>query len=344
MSEAIVAKRQAIDDAAKKIDSIASVALKHFENAGDFTEELEVARAMIDMRGLLTPELMAPVLAMMNTDLGFRTDRDPKVKNSRGEYPAPYQIDVVREVFIEARLRGLRLIGNEFNIIAARCYATKNGLERLVRDITKGTCEISIDPPQMLQGFAKVKCRATWKFKNETFTIGVRAEDPCEYLVRVNEFMGPDGAMGKAERKIYKRIYARLTGKDVGDVEPGENAEHVAGSDKTVHKSPNFAKAGDDEKELAADGLAPVAQASATPEPAINQVTPPTPQQEMAALMGEAGVSFDDFRGWLDTTGRVEDATKYDSFESLPEEVCIAAAKDTKALSKCVSLYGKKKK
>ncbi|HZV36110.1 MAG TPA: hypothetical protein VFB72_16155, partial [Verrucomicrobiae bacterium] len=201
----VIEKRKSMAEVARKIDEISSSALQQFEDAGDFEKELVVAQAVVDMRALLTPEIMAPIMALMNTDLGFRTDKDPKQVDRQGRPNVPYSLDVVREVFIESRLRGFHAVGNEFNIIASRFYGCKNGFERKVRELTQGTCEISIDPPKMSSGFASVKCRATWQIKGQKGDIGIRPEDTCEFLVRVNEFMGPDGAMGKAQRKLYQR-------------------------------------------------------------------------------------------------------------------------------------------
>src|SRR5579871_1767237 len=157
------ANRPALLSVAKQIDELTKGALTQFDDAGDFASELAVATTVQDMRLLLTDEVMAPVMALMNTDIGFRTDRDPKQTNKQtGQPNIPYAVNIVRDAFIESRLRGFHLVGNEFNIIAGRFYACKNGFERKVKELTKGTCEISIDVPQMQPGSARVKCRATW--------------------------------------------------------------------------------------------------------------------------------------------------------------------------------------
>ncbi|HZV33175.1 MAG TPA: hypothetical protein VFB72_01260, partial [Verrucomicrobiae bacterium] len=238
-TERTLEKRKSMAEVAREIDKISSSAVQQFEDAGDFEKELVVATAVVDMRALLTPEIMAPVMALMNTDLGFRTDRDPKQNDKAGRPLVPYSMDVVRDVFIESRLRGFHAVGNEFNIIAGRFYGCKNGFERKVRELTKGTCEVSIDVPQMMGGTAKVKCRATWAINGQKGDIGVRPEDPCEFLVRINEFMGPDGAIGKAQRKLYQRIYSRLTGKSVPDGDAAEGSIEVSAS---VTRQPGGAK------------------------------------------------------------------------------------------------------
>src|SRR4051794_38820181 len=118
---------------AKAIDEIALQAAGVFGKAESFAEELALAQAMTDIKALLTPEVMRPIMALMNSDLGFRTDKDPSVWNKRdNKYNEAYSVDVVRNVVIEARLRGFHTINNEFNIIAGRFYGTKNGFIRKV--------------------------------------------------------------------------------------------------------------------------------------------------------------------------------------------------------------------
>lgn len=347
-----IEKRKALTEVAKQIDGIASGAMQVFDAGGDFAQELTVATAVVDMRQLLiqNPDIMAPVMALMNTDLGFRTDRDPKVRGKNGEYPQPYAVEVVRDVFIEARMRGFHLVGNEFNIIAGRFYGCKNGLERKVKELTQGTCEISIDVPQMQPGFAKVKCRATWKCKGQSGDIGIRQDDPCEFLVRVNEFMGPDGAMGKAERKLYARIFKRLTGKDIREGEAGENAVDVAATVQPVDGAkaqrhefePAETQAGAGAIDVKVETVASNTTSAAKPERTLFlaaeaiPVDQRTPQQHLEVYMTECDVPFEKFRAWAAETDRLADPTSYGSWSELPTDFCEALKKDSRSLSRCV--------
>ena len=82
-------------------------------------------------------------------------------------------------------------------------------------------------------------------------------------------------------------------------------------------------------------------------EPAEEPVQPATPaaektvQQHLAEYLGEAGVSFDDFRDWLESTGRMKDASALASFDEVPTVVCEAVKSDARSLAKVVKLYGK---
>ncbi len=206
---------------AKRIDEIASGAVELFKEAGSFEAELSVAQAMNDLRLALTNEVMAPVMALMNTDLGFRTDRDPKQTDTKTGKPLePYPVEVVRECFVESKLRGFHTIGNEWNIISGRFYACKNGLRRKVTT-HPGVTDFKdrYDVPRVAgEKGAIVKASASWKKD------GVADSIECEIPVRVNFGMGSDAILGKGERKLLRRVHDRLSGviTPEGDVSDAE--------------------------------------------------------------------------------------------------------------------------
>lgn len=279
--------------AAKRIDEIASGAMELFKQAGSFESELAVARAMSDLRAVLTPEIMQPIMALMNTDLGFRTDRDPKVtpRDKDGNPMQPYSVDVVRECFIESKLRGFHTIGNEWNIIAARFYACKNGLRRKVtsyRGVTdfKDTYEV---PRAVADKGAIVKCRASWKKDGIADTL------EREFPVRVNAFMGSDAILGKAQRKLLAAVHDRLAGviTPEGDV-----------NDEVI-------------------------PAPATPEPKFNgktvevEATTKKPQDELAEIVTGKGYNFDDFIQWGLESGNLtaQQVDNFNCFNDLPDDL-----------------------
>lgn len=198
-----LAKRAALAESAKQVDRIATAgAVAMRESAGSFEHELVVAQAMVDLDRAITPDMMAPIMALMNNPLGFLTDRDP----ARGDQPYPET--VVRRCFIESKLRGFHAVGNEWNIIGGRFYAAKSGLERLVRThpaICNLREEFSVPKPngpdQMI-----VSAKATWEQD------GNPQELDAEIPIRLNKAMGVDAVLGKAARKLYARILARVAG------------------------------------------------------------------------------------------------------------------------------------
>lgn len=220
-AEAKVAKRQELAALAREIDATAAGAVELFQGAGSFEKEIQLASAMRDLRELLTPEVMAPIMSLMNSPLGFVTDRDPARPTRDGEVK-PYSVEVVRDCVIESKLRGFHTIGNEFNIIAGRFYAAKNGFRRKLTDGKSfpGLRDFrdSYDVPRLMgDKGAIVKCRASWTMngKPETFE--------AEFAIRVNSMMGADAITGKAERKLCKRVHDLIAGTNTPEGEAGED-------------------------------------------------------------------------------------------------------------------------
>lgn len=68
---------------------------------------------------------------------------------------------------------------------------------------------------------------------------------------------------------------------------------------------------------------------------------PKTPVDEFVDFLADAGVSSGDFLGWLESTGRMKDATSLESVEQVPIEILTGLRNDPKSLAKLVRLYGK---
>jgi hypothetical protein len=185
---------------------------------------LMTARVAQQVRSMISPAMMRDVMALMNSPLGFKTDRGPNSKLQA------YSEEVVRDVVIAALMDDARLVGNEFNIIAGNYYRTKEQLERKVKEFP-GLREFrySLAVPQSASGGALVAGWASWKLNGVADRIDcVQAEGfDSRIPVRVNEGQGSDAILGKATRKLLYRVLKRLTGQDLGDAEadeaPGDN-------------------------------------------------------------------------------------------------------------------------
>jgi hypothetical protein len=193
---------------------ISQCSLQHMDGATQFEAMFKMAAGMRELRSLITEDAMKDVMQLQNTSLGFRTDK------AQGGYG----VDVVKDCVIEASLRGLRPVGNEFNIISGRLYVTKEGLSRLVREYP-GVTDLRLSPavPVMRNGGAIVLYKATWNLDGKTQSL------EREFPVRVNSGMGADAIIGKATRKMLAAIYGQLTGSEhalpegeVGDVIDGD--------------------------------------------------------------------------------------------------------------------------
>ena len=75
----------------------------------------------------------------MNTETGFLTDRG----HARAKDKTPYDDDTLCNAAVEALLHGVNWDGNEFNIIAGRCYLTQNGYRRKVKE-TPGLADLRL--------------------------------------------------------------------------------------------------------------------------------------------------------------------------------------------------------
>lgn len=180
-------------------------------------QALALASGIGHLKRLITKEVVeALLLPLQNSTLGFLTD-------NKDGYDGP----TVRECAIEAMLRGLRPVGNEFNIISGRMYAARAGLERLVGEFP-GLTNLELIPgvPTMAGGGALVPFRATWLLNGvrQTMVLDVDAEAKTDTRipVKVNSGMGADAIIGKATRKMCARILQRLTGSTWTDGEVGE--------------------------------------------------------------------------------------------------------------------------
>ena len=200
--------------------------LDRLGNLGSFERTFKLAAGMQNLRQLITEDMMQDVMQLMNTPLGFRTDRDPSQTDRDGKPFEPYPVGVVKEVLIEATLRGLQPVGNQFNIMSGRCYITKEGFTHKLKDLPGfAGLVIVMSPPRVgVDGAgALVTCSATWSMN------GTPGRIECEIPVRINKGMGADAALGKAERKLKARIYAQITGSEQpeGDVDDVERARTV---------------------------------------------------------------------------------------------------------------------
>lgn len=220
-----------------RLDEIAANSALITSTESPFSQAITMATAIQEIRTALTDEVMTKaVMPLMNSKLGFRTDKDParpafNKKTGRYEAPQPYPVATVRECLIEATLRGLPPVGNCWNIISGQSYTTKEGLWFLIGKKVAGLTDfkLQIGVPKMVRppGDARnasdeeakgaiVNCSASWKLHGKEDRI------EREIPIRVNAMMGADAIMGKAERKILAAAYAQITGTTLGDADVSE--------------------------------------------------------------------------------------------------------------------------
>jgi len=186
------------------------------ESRNDFIRMVVTAKAVSAMKKLLTDEIVGVAMALQNTKMGFKTDK------KQG-----YDIATIRNCMIEAHLNGVRIIGNEFNIIAGQMYITKEGfIGKMQRSPDFSNVKLDIGIPRINQAEKRaiVPCSATWNYLGEPDSI------KCEIPVKWDSYSSDDAIIGKAERKLRARIWNQATGDIVmdGDADGAINVVAVA--------------------------------------------------------------------------------------------------------------------
>lgn len=175
----------------------------------------EAAGIVVRLRAVLTNEVMGAVfMPLMNTHVGFITDRDPsKVNKKTGEVPQPYGVEVVRDALIDAAFMGLLPTGNQFNIISGRMYPTKEGFTSLLRRLGAKYFITKTPLPDVSPTCAAVCCKVSYEYQGEKNSFTITA------TVKKDGYSSMDQIKGKAERQAKKALYEYLTGCDLGEVE-----------------------------------------------------------------------------------------------------------------------------
>lgn len=190
------------------LDRTSQACSRQLVDAGknEAVKALIVARSVKQFKSLLSDAVMKDIMELQNSPLGFKTD-----KAKDGGYP----LAVVRDCVVQAFMRGLRVTGNEINIIAGNLYVTKEGFERLLTELPGLTgLKIQIGVPQNMEGGALVPARAEWHYHGVHDAITWEKEESSDYRlpIRVNSAMGVDAVLGKAKSKVLRNIYARVAG------------------------------------------------------------------------------------------------------------------------------------
>ena len=179
----------------------------------NFGAAFNAAQVITMLREALTDEVMEKVfMPLMNTKVGFRTDRDGK-PDKNGRTKPLYDVATVRDAIIDAAIIGLLPTGNQFNIISGTMYPTKEGYTVLLKKIgAKYIIDVQQDRSQN-PAFAEFPCKITYAFNGEKNSLTVVA------TVRRDQYSSNDQLRGKAERRAKKALYEYLTGTDYGDAD-----------------------------------------------------------------------------------------------------------------------------
>ena len=172
------------------------------------------------LNGILSDDFMQKnIMPLMNKSIGFLTDRTGK-PNSRGQIQPKYDVETVRDAFIDAVSAGLLPTGNQFNIIAGRMYPTKEGFSALLSKLgVKYQISIALEKAT-LEGFSNLTCTISYSYKGEKNSYKLPVQ------VKSDAYSSPDQLKGKAERRAKKNLYEYLTGLDLGEGD-AESAQEI---------------------------------------------------------------------------------------------------------------------
>lgn len=240
----------------------------------NFGAAFNAARVITLLREALTDEVMARVfMPLMNTKVGFRTDRDGK-PDKQGRVKPLYDVPTVRDAIIDAAIIGLLPTGNQFNIISGTMYPTKEGYTVLLKKIgAKYVIDVQQDRSQN-PAFAEFPCKITYSYNGEKNSLTINA------TVRRDQYSSNDQLRGKAERRAKKALYEYLTGTDYGEADETSSRPNAVIDTVAVEISEkgNAGPAiGFDDAEVATveEASAP----AAAPEPVAVQAAPVQPAE-----------------------------------------------------------------
>lgn len=193
------------------------------EGFSGFQKAYLIASAAGELKKLLTPEYMKPIMDLQGNKLGFKTDKDVAQGGGKG---LGYPEDVVKNCLIEAVLTGVQPFGNQFNIIAGNCYITKEGFGYLLRNYAGLSYEIIPALPRINgdKTSAAIAMKIKWTLN------GVEKERDLEIPVKMNSFMGTDAVIGKATRKARAWLYNTITGSEIPEGDAVDVSAEVVGS------------------------------------------------------------------------------------------------------------------
>lgn len=201
--------------------ALENCAIETIKNLPQMQQTMRLAAGMQAMRAALTKQVVEELLMpLMDTPLGFRTDRSPGTREHREK--GPYGWDTVRDCAIEAMVRDVRLVGNEMNILANRAYFTRECFERKVREFP-GLTNLELYPGvphDVADKGSLVPFHASWMLDGKPMDLVCDVERSGDgkilrdrrIPVRVNAGMGADAVLGKARRKMLAAIYGRISG------------------------------------------------------------------------------------------------------------------------------------
>lgn len=261
----------------EKLDAVASKYAKALGEAelGHLRRAMLVASAIERLDAAIDDKVMAKFMRLMNTKLGFKTDRPSKSN------PSPYTAAEVKRCVIAGLLRGFFPVNNEMNIIAGDFYPAQAGWERKLREVPGLTdLKESRGTPYAHNGYTGVRYGVSWKLHGQPDKIQDAEGKPAPFFaVVVQQGATPDNIIGKARAKALRAAYLQATGTTLSDPEDVDELITPAATEKVLQQAASRA-----------DALADKVGAP-KPEPTID----PAQQSKLTDALREQGLDLDAF-------------------------------------------------
>lgn len=214
------------------MNSLISDISKIDENWTHYEKSLAYGYYLTKIKEQIVGKPLEIIKSLMNTGIGFKTDRNPNDPNCKNK--EIYSDDIIKNCVVQAIMYGLRIHGNEFNILGGNFYATKEGLDRIVHSNPL----LEEKAKEKIKGFRQDDKTGIWgisfeylyKLKGEAKV----SEEVTAYVKgKIGNYDIPfDAVMGKAKRKLFKVMYNDMTQgfklEDADDIDDIE-LEKIAG-------------------------------------------------------------------------------------------------------------------
>lgn len=185
------------------------------------TQELLLARASQQMYQAIDGEVFESMKWLKNNEMGFKTD-----EGDRNGSAVEYDDKTVKLAMLQAKLRGLSWMGNQFNILFKGCYVTAEGYENSLLPNLPGLEEWDIDCKDFVrvQGGGIMTVDADWTYNSKKYSFRGK-----KISVALQGNQGFSAAVTKCRRAACREILrsclsksgvGHLTPKD-GDVTDG---------------------------------------------------------------------------------------------------------------------------
>lgn len=186
--------------------------------------------------------LMPRIMELMNTPLGFMTDKDPKRNRQCTE---TYNSEAIADAVIQGLMRGFAFTNNEMNVISGRFYPTAQGWEARLSEIEG----LSVKPvpmfgvPELVNGRTTIRVFAEWVYNGERRKLTDGDGKPGRiYSLIVNTGASVDNLNGKAKGKALRDIYHIITSGQPAIESTSDEIEEVVG-ELIPEKEPPFDRA-----------------------------------------------------------------------------------------------------